>query len=237
MSGRFIPMPAITKGESAHRYEVKFVCAQTLLPTVRSWIRAHPAAFGHAYPPRRVNNIYFDSHAWGDLEEGVEGAADRRKLRLRWYGEQLSPIHGTLELKLKNGLVGRKWRCPVDSTINLTRMDWKTVLATLLHADLGPLTSAMANAGCPAIINYYHREYYVSADSLVRLTLDTSLVSYSQWLSPKPNLRRRLIRPEELVVELKANQCEAARVAAIACEFPLRPSSHSKYVKGVLGLM
>jgi hypothetical protein len=60
-----------------YRYEVKCTAAVEDLPLVQSLIRCHPAGFRQAYPPRRVNNCYFDTPAWGALQENLSGIRDR----------------------------------------------------------------------------------------------------------------------------------------------------------------
>ena len=49
------------------RYEFKVPCEAGLLPEIEGWVRLHPAHWRVSYPPRHVNNVYFDSQDLHDL--------------------------------------------------------------------------------------------------------------------------------------------------------------------------
>ena len=49
-------------GPEDARFEVKFVATALRYHALLHWIRVHPAALRRPFPPRRVNNVYFDSH-------------------------------------------------------------------------------------------------------------------------------------------------------------------------------
>ena len=70
----------------ALRCEIKFVVPEQELPTVMAHVRSHSAGFREAFPPRRVNSIYFDTYGWSNVDDHLAGVAERCKLRLRWYG-------------------------------------------------------------------------------------------------------------------------------------------------------
>lgn len=220
-----------------YRYEIKLTSHEANLPVVRTWVWSHPAGFRRAYPPRRVNSIYLDTHGWTNLEDNLAGVAQRGKLRVRWYGDDLSAVQGVLEFKQKRGRVGRKvaWACP--EPIDLTTSTWREVLAQLRRQVSGPLATLLAVHTCPTLINRYRRCYYLSADALVRVTLDTEIDVLDQTLSPRPNLSRFTLRPPMLVVEFKTDAAHADRVATIVGAFPLRTSAHSKYANSLLDSM
>ena len=52
--------------------------------------------------------IYFDNEELDFLFENIEGHSNRRKIRIRWYGECFGNINANLEYKIKNGNVGYK---------------------------------------------------------------------------------------------------------------------------------
>lgn len=217
------------------RYEIKFPCPAAELPVVESWARSHPAGFRTAYPPRQVNNIYFDTHTLSNVDDGLAGLSDRAKLRLRWYGADATRVTGVLELKEKRGSLGRKTSRRLAGTLDLETMAWPEILARIAHEDLGPLDRWIRHTCCPTVINHYWRRYCVSADGLVRLTLDTRLAVFRQHLSQRPNLRRVEPRPPILVVELKADAAHWERLRRVVAALPARPMPCSKYGVGVLG--
>lgn len=218
------------------RYEVKFACPAGKQALLQAWIRSHRAGFRTAYPPRWVNNIYFDSYDWADLESNLAGVPERNKIRLRWYGHDFEAVQGVLELKQKDGAIGRKIRLPLQSTFDLTSITWRALLRDLRREDLGPLKPLIDNRDVPVIINRYRREYFLSADRLVRLTLDTDLSSYLQTFSPIPNLRRCEPGVALAVVEIKADASEGRRVSRVCSSLPSSVTAFSKYVSGSTGV-
>ncbi len=96
-----------TLPESA-RYEVKFISSPDRYHELEHWIRIHRAGFRSPYPPRRVNNIYFDDPVLYAYEENLVGASARSKVRLRWYGDTFQPDSCVLEVKRKRNMLGWK---------------------------------------------------------------------------------------------------------------------------------
>ncbi|MBL7201586.1 MAG: VTC domain-containing protein [Anaerolineae bacterium] len=216
------------------RYEVKMVCAEIYLPDVRSWVRWHPDAFAEAYPPRRVNNLYFDTYEADCVSDNLVGVSERAKVRLRWYGTDHSAVRGMLELKHKLNQVGWKERCPVPETLDLTTISWAELRQCLVGYAEGILSVWLAHADQPVLINSYTREYYESADRQVRLTVDSDQVVYAQVTYTAPNLLSRSVVESQIVIEVKAGVALHRRVSNVLSSFPLRTERHSKYVSGVL---
>lgn len=219
------------------RYEVKIPCEPQYLPQVQAWMRLHPGHWRVAYPPRQVNNIYFDTADCQSLNENLGGVGVRGKLRLRWYGPKLNTVTGgRLELKYKEGAVGWKEVWPLDLTLDLAHMSWSDVCQRLREAaDVRP-SLWLTQLAYPVLLNHYQRAYYVTPNQVIRLTIDTRLRAYNQRLSGHPNLRRPAPTVDCVVVELKASvdQPSYERLAEAMGHFPFRPDRHSKYVQGML---
>lgn len=66
------------------RYERKFTVQGLALSEILALVRRHPAAFREAYPPRMVNNVYFDTPGLNNYYDHVNGAPNRIKTRVRW---------------------------------------------------------------------------------------------------------------------------------------------------------
>jgi len=216
------------------RYELKLVTPETGISVVRSWIRLHPAGFRTAFPPRRINSIYLDTPGYRNLSENLAGIEDRQKLRLRWYGE-LSPIveNPVLELKIKEAQMGHKKQEKLDHVLDLSN-SWKEVLTQAKTAVSPSFLPILKQHSQPTIINSYQREYYVTPDQIIRLTLDFDQRVFDQRLSMIPNLKRPLPIEKELVIELKAPPEQTGRITDIMGRFPLLRSRNSKYVKGMM---
>lgn len=222
--------------ELSLRYEMKLVCAAGYLPQARGWIRLHPAGLQVAYPPRRVNSIYFDTPRLGGLEANLRGLTVRNKLRLRWYGVGLPEVHAVLELKHRDNLLGAKLIFPVSGTVDISR-PW-TDLQRDLHAALPPKgRSLLQQATMPVLLNRYQREYYVTPDNAVRVTLDYDQRAYDQRLAGRPNLGSPLALEDTVVVEVKADRDQTERVRDVIRRFPLPRNRNSKYVNGVLAAL
>jgi hypothetical protein len=218
------------------RYELKLELEGSMLPTARAWTRLHPAGFYETYPPRRVNNIYFDTHRLDSYNDHMEGVPERRKLRFRWYGEDLRHACGQLELKEKNERTGWKLVHPVEDVLDLERCDWadaqRVILGSLSNGD-GRLFREMLGVSRPLVINSYQREYYLSADGLVRLTLDYDQRVYDQWLAARPNLSFVVPSLNKMLIELKAEVAHARSLADVLARFPVRASRHSKFISAI----
>lgn len=218
------------------RYELKMELDEALLPLARAWVRLHGAGFYETYPPRRVNNIYFDTNSLDAYNDHVEGVPERRKLRFRWYGEDLAHACGQLELKEKNERVGWKLVEPVEAVLDLDRCDWADAQRDLLGGlpgENGELFREMLGASRPLVINSYRREYYGSANGQVRLTLDYDQRVFDQWLSARPNLSFAVPSRDIMLIELKSGVENARYLADVLAQFPLRANRHSKFTSAL----
>lgn len=215
------------------RFELKLPYEGLQAHIVRQWITLHPAMFSQAFPPRSVNNIYFDTQELDTFNDHLSGVAQRLKLRLRWYGPDHTVIQaGSLEVKGKIGRLGWKRSQEVNQTYHLDQQSIAATYAGLLAEIRDDFRLLLADAR-PTILNCYHREYYITADRRVRLTLDTGMSAYAQHLSAGWNLDRQLPFPEVVMVEIKAAAAEQARLPSLIDRFPLRATRSSKYLSAM----
>ena len=208
-------------------------CRESQLSLVRAWLRLHPDVFGVAFPPRRVNSLYFDTPEMDFLDENYTGISERSKLRYRWYGEDHTAVWGVLELKSKSSQVGWKESCPVEEAVDLTTTSWPGLLRQLRAHAMGNVAVWLSRADRPVLINRYMREYYESADRQVRVTVDYDQVVYDQLTYPAPNLTAASRIEGQVVVEVKSDSDLHRRVSNVLSAFPLRAGRNSKYVNGV----
>lgn len=226
------------------RYELKLECEPASFARVAAWIRLHSAGFRETYAPRQVNSLYLDTLSFDTLNDHIEGVAERRKLRFRWYGPDLGTARGQMELKSKRERVGWKVICPVQGAIDLRRGDWHAIRRDMLNGLSGGPSGAeqalfqeLIRAARPFVLNSYQRRYYVSADGRVRLTVDDRLRAYDQLLAARPNISFCTPLPDLFIVELKSDVRHAAYLADVLAEFPLRVHRHSKYVSALSSLL
>lgn len=214
------------------RYEIKMVFERQHLPLVRSWALGHWAAFRQAYPPRRVNNVYFDTFEHDFLIDHVDGVFDRSKVRFRWYGESWRAAQGQLEIKRKQGRLSFKTLFPLQDGLDLTRLS-RQELVDRIRRQLPPEGARLMHALIPVLVSHYRREYFVSAGGEIRLTLDYDLRAYEQVSPFGLNLRFPQPLLDEMVVEFKAPLQAHRLLADVLAAFPLRCVDNSKYLRGL----
>ena len=215
--------------ENNTRYEVKLVADEMHLAQVRSWLKLHPAGFFEGYPPRQINNVYFDTPQLDSFNENVAGISDRRKLRLRWYGSNLEQLNGTLELKCKRSFQGWKVSQRLNKPINLKHATWQSLRKSMDPEIKLELQDYFNRYSWPILMNRYQREYYLSFDRSVRVTLDFAIAAYDQRLSTYPNLNRAILPTGKMVIEVKAERNDQAFLSSALKNLPLRVGKHSKY--------
>lgn len=226
----------------SRRYEIKVSCEPHYLYQLHAWVRLHTAHWRVVYPPRQVNNIYFDTHNYASLNDNLEGVGTRRKLRLRWYGPTLETVAGArLELKCREGQVGWKETCLLGLssegerlTLDLQQQSWSELRQAIYNAASAWANFWMAQFAYPVLINHYQRAYYATPDQTVRLTIDSALCTYDQRFSARPNINRPSPIADRVIIELKADSQHYQRLINVLAHFPIRADRHSKYVRGML---
>ena len=189
------------------RYERKYILENPLLNQIEAHLLTHPAGFTVAYPQRQVNSLYYDSPTLKNYHASVNGQYNRVKPRLRWYGQNTKKIKaGQLELKIKQGELGFKKITPLKKS--------KSLLKNLI----------------PTLLTSYNRQYYLSANKKIRLTIDQN-ISYTSFLDPQ---KSTLIDPRT-IVEIKYAKTAEIYALSIPQFLPLTLNRVSKYVTG-LGL-
>lgn len=219
--------------ENAFRFERKYHITEVPTAEIESWVWRCPALFGEAYPPRFVNNIYFDSHDLANYFQNIDGLANRTKLRIRWYGALFGPIkRPVLEFKLKRGMVGSKESFPLKSfqlEKGFQAGDLQPVLSDPALPDEVLIELSHVE---PSLINRYHRKYFVSADGHYRITIDDHLEFHRIHRHDNHFLGRSTM-PESTVMELKYSGDIADMNDRIMNFFPYRVTRMSKYVTGL----
>jgi hypothetical protein len=196
-------------------------------------VRTHAAHFREAYPPRIVNNVYFDTPSLSDYRTHVNGAAVRSKLRLRWYGQPDTVVRkSTLEVKGKRGQVGSKTAYAYGAMPAAEIFDHRR-LAVRLREDCDDESLRERLANCtPSLFNRYSRRYFASADNRLRLTIDTAL--NFQAVRMRGSGARSMFDDRQLIIiELKYAANSAGEDPCSIVSWPFRVGRVSKYVYGI----
>ncbi len=218
---------------TAHRYERKFTVLNKSKAEVLLSVKKHPAFFREIYHPRQITNIYLDTIQFQFHKDNEKGIADRKKVRIRWYGNIFGvATQPKLEYKIKAGLTGYKkiYDLPnfkIEAGFSKNELDILFAKANLpvdVHDELKRLT--------PTLLNTYQRTYFQSLDKHFRVTLDERLTYYK--VRPWNNQFLVNARERDLqVLELKYAPEQEQLANQVATQLPFRLDKKSKYVSGI----
>ena len=207
-----------------YRYELKYAIDYVNADAITAAILTHPASFSKAFPDRQVNNIYLDTLNFDCFHQNVDGNEHRSKMRLRWYGESVSPTPiSTLEIKHKKAELGWKENFKVQSN----NLNSNTALMEAVHA-VRPSPSLLT----PVLHNTYQRAYYLSSDEKFRVTIDTE----QRFRIPFGVMTPLMTAQIPVILELKYAAEDAAHAREITNYMKFRQTKNSKYVTGVEAL-
>jgi SPX domain protein involved in polyphosphate accumulation len=217
------------------RFERKFFIENHSEAEVINSIKQHPAIFNGIFHSRQVNNVYFDSLEFKNYLANMEGDAEREKIRVRWYGERFGKIENpVLEIKTKMGYLGRKEYYPLkaftmdekSAKFDLLKMMVRTKLPRRIRYDVRSLLPLLANS--------YMRQYFLSADKRLRLTVDTDIRCF-QIDHLRARFQKQILNRQSIVMELKYSSSDEIDFYAreVANNFKFRVTKNSKYVGGV----
>lgn len=205
------------------RFERKYKTEHLSLSLIEQTIRLHPAGFRKIYPDRQVNNIYFDTKDYTTYKENVIGIAERKKFRIRWYGDNFEQIQNPqFEIKIKNNQLGDKIVSKIIN-FNLSQLD-------LITKEIQPLSKSTLPIQ-PTLLNTYLRSYFGTNDKKFRITIDRKM-QFAPILNSK-QFKPRVIGKEAIVIELKYEEELESMTDRITQYLPFRMTKNSKYVTGI----
>ena len=207
------------------RYERKYKIDHLSKYAVEQAVKLHPAGFRKIFPNRQVNNIYFDTADYQTGLQNIEGVNQRKKYRLRWYGQDLQQIDKPrFETKIKHNELGTKQIIQFEST---------------QLANLAAITEAVNQQAqnrhlllYPSLLNTYQRSYFGTANGKFRMTVDWDLHFYP--LLHKTAFSQYPQSQESVILELKYEESEDNNAKDIFNYLPFRQTKNSKYVTGIL---
>lgn len=212
------------------RMERKYLIEPDYALFLETLIFSHPLSFRKAFPQRLVNTLYFDTASFSNLKDGLEGTCTKLKPRLRWYSQPQSRIHSVqFELKLKMGNLGKKsvqkFKLSKDKLLTL-KVEAEQIV-NLLDSSFSAARLSLEGTE-PVLLVRYLRDYYVSADDKLRLTLDSEICYTGLFLSD-------VVETDEarVVLELKYKPEDEENANSAVGEFPFTLTRHSKYSIGM----
>jgi len=218
--------------ESGYRYERKFSLPGTSLPEAEAAVKLLPGMFSEIYCPRFVNNLYLDSVGSKSFFDNVDGVRDRRKVRVRWYGDFFAFIEKpVLEIKLKKGLLGKKESYPLTPFRFDQAFQRDIIMEVLYSSEIPGLLKMELSEFEPSLANRYQRKYFQSADGKFRITIDWDMAYYHVNMFYNSFLNSS-IDDAGAIIEIKYNAGDDNYIKFLLTHFPFRLTKSSKYVIG-----
>lgn len=191
----------------AFRIEQKLdISAQNLI-NFRNWVFKNNGK--KIFADRKVNSIYFDNEFLDMHSDSEEGVVPRKKIRIRYYGD---------DSKSKDKILLEKKVSSAEGRFKTS----KIIVDEKKFFNLGIFDN---NYGLckPKIKIEYLRSYYEIFQT--RMTIDTNIL-YSRF---KSSLKKK---DESIIVELKSNNLKI--LEHLNSKFPFNRLRFSKYSRAVL---
>jgi len=213
------------------RYERKYVTDILQAEEVELAIKLHPGLFYEKYAPRFINNIYFDTPSFKDYQDSVQGASQRKKIRIRWYGDLKEYVkNAQIEFKYKNGTLVSKKRFPLIP-FKLSDIDNPNKWRGIIEKSQVPPAIKIETRGLNQIVlNRYYRKYFMTPDGQFRITIDSNMESHMVgWF----NKNSRSGQSKKIIIELKYDQAADINVGRIFRFLPFTLGKNSKYLGAI----
>ena len=225
--------PLLPEKELA-RYEVKIPIPFTSLSEITPFIMLDPAGFSKEYPDRIVNSLYYDSHNLDSYADNLSGGGCRTKFRLRWYNESTKCTKLTAEAKIKRNHVGWKEKADITLPKPLDKISF-TQLSKSISEQISneTLLSVFKENISPTMLISYHRQYYCSNNTKIRITVDSKIQYYNQHFSQTLAHSIVPVTCDNIILECKFLVCDKEEANRVIRSLPFRPWKNSKYVIGV----
>lgn len=222
-----------TKTTREYRYERKYFVDQLDARQAIALIKQHPAMFSEIYPPRYINNIYFDSPLLTNYSDNVDGDPERKKARIRWYHDLFRQVEEpVLEFKIKKGLMGTKIQYPFPAFSFGEGFSEREMYELIKLSDLPPDLKEYLQINEPVLVNRYLRWYFATPDQHFRVTVDSGL-SFFNLKKDNNRFQFHQVDHQSIVVEMKYKREYDPEAGRISSGFPFRMTRSSKYVRGI----
>ena len=214
------------------RYERKYVLKNNVY-NVEKILKLHPAFFSEIYSKRYVNNLYFDTPDLSYYYDNVFGKSQRKKVRIRWYGELFGEIQNPiLEFKIKSGFVGDKLSFRLNSFKFDKEISHKKINNIILKSDIPKKIKLELLYLTPTLVNRYERKYFTDLTKKFRFTIDRN-VNYIDVKPINNSFINSFIDNNNIIIELKYDFNNNKLATQIFEHLPFRLNKSSKYVNGI----
>ncbi len=214
------------------RYERKFKPTALSYQQVKNIVFSSAAFFRSIYKPRFVNNIYLDSPELDAYFDNVGGKSDRKKYRIRWYGEPIGKISGAIfEIKIKNAYRGTKKSFFLPD-FEMSESVSSAYIREIFRSSEIPQEVFSEISGLEIkLMNRYKRDYFRDLTGNFRLTIDSEITYFK--LNESYNRLNDKFTDPEVVVEIKYDEEHNETAAGVINTMPFHMTRNSKYVDGI----
>tara|TARA_Y100000589_G_C27147877_1_gene627645 strand:- start:125 stop:805 length:681 start_codon:yes stop_codon:yes gene_type:complete len=214
------------------RYEKKYIVPFKNKSLIYKFLISSKMRFTPQYEERVVNSIYLDTSKLQFFYENIYGLSRRRKFRIRWYGNPDYITNPVLEVKLKNGNLGRKIILPIYFYQNSNFIfDIKQITKSLKKINASKNLSETLKYLKPNLFVSYTRTYFKSKELECRLTIDREIKYRS--INIQTNSMQNLHNNKNLIMELKYPFNIDSKKLSSLFNFPIRITKNSKYIEGI----
>lgn len=217
-------------GPDDARYEIKLVCQGLAYKRVMMELRLHQCGLRTLHPSRRVQSLYLDTHDRRALEDNLSGVSHREKIRLRWYGDGIDLVQGTLERKIRENLLGWKHTFKYPEPLRVNGSSRLGLLRSLWQAAPDEFRAVLGGGLEPAQWISYTRDYLVTGDGAIRVTIDHNVLCADQRDRASLSLAYLTPTPDITIVECKVDRHRYELLREFLSTMPLVIDKCSKFV-------
>lgn len=209
--------------KSRYRYERKYLIRNLDLPSFLYEI--YNNHFFEVFKERRINNLYYDDVDFNSLMDNIDGLSERKKFRIRWYGNTFENSNKQFEIKSKSEFLNTKKVFNIGKYKIKDFADFNSSFEKLCgYLRLkDPKKLFLFENKSLNIFNTYSRKYFLSRDEEIRITIDDNLEFYSP-------LTKNIFKESNVIIEIKYNN----DINFLNNFNQLTLSKYSKYVKGII---
>tara|TARA_Y100000591_G_C21847458_1_gene709506 strand:+ start:3352 stop:4017 length:666 start_codon:yes stop_codon:yes gene_type:complete len=153
------------------RFERKWLFkSNNSLALINALVRSN-LFFRTQYPSRKVNSVYFDTNNYVSIRQNLDGVSNKKKIRIRWYGNKHIMSNPFVEIKSKKGFETKKESLKIKE-LDKVKLNNLEFIKKELNSKL-----KLKKIINPVLTTHYYREYFVSLNGKVRATVDYNLKS------------------------------------------------------------
>ena len=150
------------------RYERKYIFNEYDYSSIRSHLKSN--GYKEHFSPRVVNSIYYDDQEFSFYNDSIEGIANRKKIRIRFYNKQTNSMK--LEYKYKIGdLISKRIFDDISSKNYFSNICKVNGIYNKFK-----IPKYIEGFYSPKVLVSYERDYFYSYSSQNRITIDKNIV-------------------------------------------------------------